>query len=208
MKQMNRERGRNESWREGFLGSLQHHKLLFLRFSRFIAHKFNDIVHYPANKFSFLLRVVWFSVICKQRVLININCNQGNLELAYLDPFSFSKQHTRDQQALLYCKLEQDIYSSFLERKQSNTGDNVQSRIGLGDFPGGSVVKNLPANTGDMSLIPGWGRPPGGGNGNQLQYSGLENLMDRRDWWATVSRFAKSQTPLSMQACRIGLLLE
>jgi len=67
--------------------------------------------------------------ICKQRVLININCNQGNLELAYLDPFSFSKQHTHDQQALLYCKLEQDIYGSFLKKQQSNTGDNVQSRI-------------------------------------------------------------------------------
>lgn len=53
-----RERGRNESWREGFLGPLQHCKLLFLRFGRFIALKFNDIVHYPANKFSFLLRVV------------------------------------------------------------------------------------------------------------------------------------------------------
>ena len=36
----------------------------------------------------------------------------------------------------------------------------MQSRIGLGDFPGGSVVKNLPANTEDMSLTPGWGRPP------------------------------------------------
>ena len=60
----------------------------------------------------------------------------------------------------------------------------MQSRIVLGDFPGGSVVKNLPANTGDMSLIPGWGRPPGGGNGNQLQYSCLENLIDRRAWWA------------------------
>lgn len=53
-----RERGRNQSWREGFLGPLQHHKLLFLRFSHFIALKFNDIVHYPTNKFSFWLRVV------------------------------------------------------------------------------------------------------------------------------------------------------
>ena len=84
----------------------------------------------------------------------------------------------------------------------------MQSRIVLGDFPGGSVVKNLPANTGDMSSIPGSGRSPGEGNGNPLQYSCLENLIDRRAWWATVSRFAKSQTQLSMQACRIGLLLE
>ena len=46
-------------------------------------------------------------------------------------------------------------------------------------FPGGSVVKNLSANAGDMGSIPGWGRSPGGGNVNPLQYSCLENTMDR-----------------------------
>jgi len=46
-------------------------------------------------------------------------------------------------------------------------------------FPGGSVVKNLPANVGDMGSIPGSGRSPGEGNGNSLQYSCLENCMDR-----------------------------
>ena len=46
-------------------------------------------------------------------------------------------------------------------------------------FSGGSVVKNPPANAGDMSFIPGSGRYPGGGNGNTLQYSCLENPMDR-----------------------------
>ena len=54
------------------------------------------------------------------------------------------------------------------------------------DFAGGSVVKNLPANAGDPGLIPGLGRSPGGGNGNPLQYSCLENPMDRGAWWATV----------------------
>ena len=56
-------------------------------------------------------------------------------------------------------------------------------------FPGGSVVKNLPANAGaagDVGLIPGSGRAPGGGNGNPLQYSCLGNLMERGAWWATV----------------------
>ena len=51
------------------------------------------------------------------------------------------------------------------------------------------VVKNLPANAGivrDMVSIPGSGRSPGGGHGNPLQYSSLENLMDREAWWATV----------------------
>ena len=48
-------------------------------------------------------------------------------------------------------------------------------------FPGGVVVKNPPANAGDMDLIPGSGRSPGVGNGNPLQYSCLENSMDRGD---------------------------
>ena len=51
-------------------------------------------------------------------------------------------------------------------------------------FPGGSVVKNPPANVGDMGLIPGLGRSPGGGNGNPHQYSCLENPMDRGAWQA------------------------
>ena len=49
------------------------------------------------------------------------------------------------------------------------------------------VVKNLPANAGDTGSISGLGRSPGVGNGNPLQYSCLENPMDRRDWWATES---------------------
>ena len=51
---------------------------------------------------------------------------------------------------------------------------------------GGSVVKNSPANSEDLGLIPGLGRSPGEGNGNPLQYSCLENPMDRGDWRATV----------------------
>ena len=47
------------------------------------------------------------------------------------------------------------------------------------DFPGGSVIKNTPANTGDAVLIPGSGRCPGGRNGNSPYYSCLENSMDR-----------------------------
>ena len=61
------------------------------------------------------------------------------------------------------------------------------------------VVKNLPANAGDardVGLIPGLGRSPGEGNGNPLQYSCLENPMNRWAWWATVHRAAKSQTLL------------
>ena len=59
------------------------------------------------------------------------------------------------------------------------------------------VVKNLPANAGDIrnvSLIPGSGRSPGGGHVNPLQYSCLENPMDRGAWQTTVHRVQKSQT--------------
>ena len=66
-------------------------------------------------------------------------------------------------------------------------------------FPGGSVVKILPdnlGNTGDVSSIPGSGRPPGGGNGNPLQYSCLENRMDGGAWWATVHEVTESRTQL------------
>ena len=62
------------------------------------------------------------------------------------------------------------------------------------------MVKNPLANsgaTGDVGLINGLGRFPGEGNGNPLQYSGLENFMDRGAWWATVHGVAKSQTRLS-----------
>ena len=61
------------------------------------------------------------------------------------------------------------------------------------------VVKNLPASAGDgkdAGSIPKWGRPPGVGNGNPLQYSCLENPMDRGAWRATVHGVAKSQTQL------------
>jgi len=60
-------------------------------------------------------------------------------------------------------------------------------------FPGTAVIKNSPANARDAGLTPGLGRSPGVGNGNPLQYSCLENCMDRGAWWATVLGVAKSQ---------------
>ena len=59
------------------------------------------------------------------------------------------------------------------------------------------MVKNPPANAGDvrdLDLIPASGRSPEEGHGNPLQYSCLENPMDRGAWWATVYRVTKSQT--------------
>ena len=58
-------------------------------------------------------------------------------------------------------------------------------------FPDDSVLKNLPANVGDESSIPGSGRSPGEENGNPLQYSCLGSLMDRGAWWATVHAVAR-----------------
>ena len=64
-------------------------------------------------------------------------------------------------------------------------------------FPGGSEVKASACDVGDLGLIPGSGRSPGEGNGNPLQYSCLENPMDRGAWQATVHGVAKSQTRMS-----------
>ena len=58
------------------------------------------------------------------------------------------------------------------------------------------VVKNLSANTGDEGLTPGSRRFPGGGHGNPLQYSCLENPMDREVWQPTVHGVAKTRTRL------------
>ena len=69
----------------------------------------------------------------------------------------------------------------------------------LPGFPGGSVVKNPPANAGDA------GRSPQKVNGYPLQYSCLGNPMDRGAWWATVHGVAKNSTQLSTDACRLPI---
>ena len=75
-------------------------------------------------------------------------------------------------------------------------------------LPGGSVGKESTYNAGDtgnINLIPSWGRSPGGGHGNPLQYCCLEKPKDRGAWWAMVYRVAKSWTwlkHLSVHTCR------
>ena len=59
------------------------------------------------------------------------------------------------------------------------------------DFPGGSVIKDLPANAGDTGSIPAFGRCPGEGNGNPLWYSCLGNPMDRGAWQAIIHGITK-----------------
>ena len=74
---------------------------------------------------------------------------------------------------------------------RASTYEFAGMQFSLWSFPGGSVVKNPPANTGNVISIPGLGISSGEGNGNLLQYSCLENPMDRGAWWAPVHGVAK-----------------
>ena len=65
------------------------------------------------------------------------------------------------------------------------------------EFPGSLVSKESACSERDLGSVPGSGRSPGEGKGNPLQYSCLENPMDRGAWWATVHGVAKSQTGLN-----------
>ena len=74
-------------------------------------------------------------------------------------------------------------------------------------FPGGSAGKEStcnPGDEGDACSIPGWGRSPGGGHGNPLQYPCLKNSTERGAWWATVHRIIKSQTQLKHRSTHTG----
>ena len=84
-------------------------------------------------------------------------------------------------------RKEKNMWSSFLQRFQ------VSSAPSQG-FPGGSVVRNLPANAGAMRSSPGSGRSPGEGIGNPLWCSCLEIFIDRGAWQRTVHGVAESQT--------------
>ena len=101
---------------------------------------------------------------------------------------------------LQYCGLENsmDCIVHGVTKSQTWLSDFHFTSLPFLGFPGGSVVKNPPANAGDVGSSPGLGRSPGEGNGNPLQYSCLRgNLMDRGAWRATVHGVAMSQTWLS-----------
>ena len=84
----------------------------------------------------------------------------------------------------------EENYFSFSIDTVSLNDSKVNSMV----FPGGSVVKNPPANAGDSDLIPGSGRPAQERNDNPFQYSCLGNPVDRGVWWATVHGVAESDT--------------
>ena len=95
------------------------------------------------------------------------------------------------KQCLTYNKSS---ISTFLKNKCGIFDESLKPSLG---FPGGSDSKESACNVGDPGLIPGLGRSPGDGNGNPLQYSHLENSMDRGGWRGTVHRVRKSRTRLS-----------
>ena len=100
--------------------------------------------------------------------------------------------------------LNQKLSSLQICRKEGCDGDSFSYLRELGPqhepmwgFPSGSDGKESACNARDLGLIPGWGRSPEEGNGNPLQYSCLENPMDRGAWWAAVHGVTKSWTRLS-----------
>ena len=98
--------------------------------------------------------------------------------------------------AFCECQTETPVPPSLLSNSAfSSLRFSVLSdeHIHVQGFPGGTVVKNLPSNTGDLGLIPRLRRSSGEGNGNPFQNSCLENPRDRRAWWATVYGVARAE---------------
>ena len=92
---------------------------------------------------------------------------------------------------------DRNYYPYSIEKESLRLQDNLLTTGLWGGFPGGTVVKPLPASAGDArdaGSIPGSARPPGEGDGNPLQYSCLRYPLDRRAWRATVHRATESVT--------------
>ena len=99
--------------------------------------------------------------------------------------------HTTYHSGCCYWPSGWGVFVRFLQHK--STLPHTSSWF----FHGGSDSKESTCNAGDLGSVPGSGRFPGGGNGNPLQYSCLENRMDRRSWCSTVHGVTKTQTWLS-----------
>ena len=112
------------------------------------------------------------------------------------EPFKWKEK----QKGSYGCKYQYVLPRSLWKVLQQITFVLIRKNITEMGFPGGTVVKNPPDNAGDegdVGSVSGSGRYMGGGNGNSLQYSCLENSMDREAWQATVHGAAKSQAWLS-----------
>ena len=90
-----------------------------------------------------------------------------------------------DQAALVKSKQDEDLWTAKNEDRHLALEISIKPRES-GGFPGGSDGKESAGNTGDLGLTPGLGRSPGEGNGNPLQYSCLENPMDKGAWQASL----------------------
>ena len=110
-----------------------------------------------------------------------------SIDLDYCDIEWFALEMNQDHSVIFeiapkYCTLDSSV---------DYEGYSISFK---GSFLGGSDSKESTCNVGDLGSIPGLQRSPGEGNGNPLQYSCLENSMDRGAWWATVHGVTKSQT--------------
>ena len=101
-------------------------------------------------------------------------------------------EQTEDLQVFYYSKYKD--FAIKLQKLSISSFTNILFCVSV--FPWWLSGKESFCNAGDSGLIPGTGRSPGEGNGNPLQYSCLENPMDRGAWWATVHGVAKSRTRL------------
>ena len=103
-------------------------------------------------------------------------------------------------------QLEFQINNSFLWMSMPCGILEMSYTNSLG-FPGGSVVKHLPANAGDAGSVPGSRRFPGEGHDNPLQYSYLGNPMGRGAWWAIVYGVTKNQTRLKQLSTHVLIVI-
>ena len=120
------------------------------------------------------------------------NLNELQNHLGYLKKFMYLGLASLVAQLVKNLPAMQETLAQFWVRKIHWRRDSLPTAVFLG-FPGGSDSKESGCNAGDMGLIPGLGRSPGGRHGNPLQYSVLtwRILMDRGGWWATIHGVAK-----------------
>ena len=98
--------------------------------------------------------------------------------------------------SILACRIRWTEEPGGLQSMWSESDTTERLTLLFGVSQVALVVKNPPTNAGDLGSMPGLGRSPGDGNGNPLQYSCLENPMDRGAWWVTVHGVSKSWTRL------------
>ena len=97
-------------------------------------------------------------------------------------------------------------FSGGLKKENRRTSSLLPEVVHLVGFPGGLEGKEFARNAGDLGLIPGLGRSPGGGHGSPLQYFCLENPMHRRAWWTTVHGGAERVNERHRPQARVPVL--